>query len=112
MPQPETETTEPDIAPAVAIPQSVPAKRHRRVWLIVLCLLVLGGLALLLPRRTAARASQHKPGSTPPAVQVAAVAARKGDIGIYVNALGAVTALNTVMVKSRVDGQLIKVDYV
>jgi len=37
--------------------------------------------------------------------------AQKGDIGIYVNALGVVTALNTVSVKSRVDGRLMKVSY-
>jgi multidrug efflux system membrane fusion protein len=37
--------------------------------------------------------------------------AQKGDIGVYVNALGVVTPVNTVAVKSRVDGQLMKVNY-
>jgi multidrug efflux system membrane fusion protein len=42
---------------------------------------------------------------------VSTVASRKGDIGIYVNALGTVTPLYTVAVNSRVDGQIIKVFY-
>lgn len=39
------------------------------------------------------------------------VTSRKGDIGIYVNALGIVTPLYTVAVNSRVDGQITKVNY-
>jgi membrane fusion protein, multidrug efflux system len=37
--------------------------------------------------------------------------AQTGDIGIYVNALGVVTPLNTVSIISRVQGQIMKVHY-
>jgi multidrug efflux system membrane fusion protein len=43
---------------------------------------------------------------------VSTAVVRKGDIGIYVNALGMVTPVYTVQVKSRVDGQLVAVNYV
>ena len=39
------------------------------------------------------------------------VAARKGDMPVYINGLGTVTALNTVTVRSRVDGELVNVAY-
>jgi multidrug efflux system membrane fusion protein len=46
-----------------------------------------------------------------PAPMVSTVTSRKGDIGIYVTALGTVTPLYSVAVNSRVDGQLVKVSY-
>src|SRR5256885_2182220 len=44
-------------------------------------------------------------------IMVAVAPAQKGDIGVYVSALGYVTPLNTVAVRSRVDGQLVKLLY-
>ena len=46
-----------------------------------------------------------------PVVTVTVATARKGDIGVFVNGLGAVTPLNTVAVNSRVAGQIMKVNY-
>ena len=56
-------------------------------------------------------ASGARPGSGPPTVMVSTASAQKGDIGVYVNALGIVTPVNTVSLRSRVDGQLVKVYY-
>jgi len=44
-------------------------------------------------------------------VAVSTAKARQGDIGVYVSALGIVTPVNTVAIRSRVDGQLVKVLY-
>ncbi len=42
---------------------------------------------------------------------VVAARAKKGDISVYLEALGNVTSLSTVTIKSRVDGQLMEVKY-
>ncbi|MDB6040431.1 MAG: secretion protein HlyD [Verrucomicrobiales bacterium] len=52
-----------------------------------------------------------KPGGGAPTLMVSTAVARKGDIGVFVNALGVVTPVNTVAVKSRVDGQIVKINY-
>jgi len=55
--------------------------------------------------------SKNAGDKTGPAVPVVAARSRKGDIGVYYTGLGTVTPISTVTVKSRVDGQLLKVQY-
>src|SRR5262249_16724264 len=45
------------------------------------------------------------------AVPVVVATAQKGDLPVYFNGLGTVTAYNTVTVRSRVDGQIVKVNF-
>ncbi|MFI5294970.1 MAG: MdtA/MuxA family multidrug efflux RND transporter periplasmic adaptor subunit [Thermodesulfovibrionales bacterium] len=84
-----------------------PAARTRRwwMWLLAVCVLAAGVYFYFAkaPDRSA------KQGPSVRSVPVVTAAARKGDIRIYLNGLGSVTPLNVVTVKSRVDGQLMKV---
>src|SRR4030095_7568607 len=78
---------------------------------IALLIVVVGGGALAvwgLPRSTAG-AQGGRP--APPRGRVVAAAARARDVGVYLSGLGSVTPLNTVTVKTRVDGELIGVRF-
>jgi len=44
-------------------------------------------------------------------VPVALATAKRGDLPVYFNGLGSVTAFNTVLVRSRVDGQILQVAF-
>src|SRR3974390_218843 len=44
-------------------------------------------------------------------LRVGVATARKGDLPVYFNGLGTVTAFNTVTVRSRVDGQIVKINF-
>jgi multidrug efflux system membrane fusion protein len=57
-------------------------------------------------------ANRPKPAPAARPVQVSTTTARQGDMGIYVEALGAVTPVATVTVPTQVSGQLTKVNFV
>ncbi|MGE3540161.1 MAG: MdtA/MuxA family multidrug efflux RND transporter periplasmic adaptor subunit [Candidatus Tectimicrobiota bacterium] len=67
-------------------------------------------LPLLGQPATAPEKTAPKPAARPP-TPVVAIAARQGNMGIYLNGLGSVTAFNTVTIRPRVDGQLVKVSF-
>ena len=65
-------------------------------------------LAVRAARQPAAQAQQKKGGAAVP-VSVAAVQQR--DVPVFLDGLGNVTALNTVTVKTRIDGQLLRFNF-
>jgi membrane fusion protein, multidrug efflux system len=95
-----------------ALPNRPRKALGRRWWTFVLLVALIGtGTAAYLMKSENKRLPGAKPEAGPPVrpVAVAVEAARQGDMPIYLNGLGSVTPLNTVTVKSRVDGQLMEV---
>jgi len=81
-----------------------------RYWWIVLltiCLVAIGAYFFFIKNQSrAAKESQNRVTRTVPVV---AVEAKKTVFNVYITGLGSVTPLNTVTVKTRVDGQLMEV---
>ena len=94
-------------------PKQFPFQALHRHWKIGLLLAALLALAVYLfltySSAEPSRAAQRESNTQRPSVPVVVATAMTGDLPVYLNGLGAVTPLNTVTVKSRVDGQLMKV---
>src|SRR5271169_1259964 len=79
-----------------------------KTWLVVVIVAIVG-IYYLSGRNSTD--SAVPPATAHPIVPVAAVPAKLGDLNQYISAIGTVTAYNTVTIKSRVDGQLNKVNF-
>ena len=83
-------------------------------WFWVVAVILVGIVAYHLmgrPEKTAEGTGKKGANLAAQKIPVATTAAKKGDMPIYLTGLGSVTPLRTVTVKTRVDGELMRVNY-
>ena len=102
---------------------AVPSKSRWWLWVFVLGVVALGGWYYYSSRNASQAADAASPGAAGKGkgssgagagglvVPVVVATAQRGDLPVYFNGLGTVTAFNTVTVRSRVDGQLVSVAF-
>jgi multidrug efflux system membrane fusion protein len=89
-------------------------KKSGWLWVLVLIVLAGGGYYYYKSRPSSESKAAPAPGARAAGlgpVSVAVTAAMKQNVPYYLSGLGSVTAFNTVTVKSRVDGELQKVNF-
>ncbi len=92
--------------------QKSTSKNRWWVWAIVFAVIGFGCYKLYqVETAKKATAASRRGALRPRNIPVVAAAAHSGDMPLYLQGLGTVTAFNTVAVKTRVDGQLINVTY-
>jgi membrane fusion protein, multidrug efflux system len=97
--------TRPGLAPLA--PTAPP--RRRKGWLVVLLgLLLIAGVAWWIYQRPQPAAQRGPRFGQPP---VATAPVQSGDINVTINALGTVTSLATVTVRSQISGYLIRIAF-
>ncbi len=80
------------------------------VWRWVLLLIVIIGVVVAYQMHSRSQAASKDSSTTQP-VSVGVTTVQKRDMPYYLTGLGSVTAFNTVTVHSRVDGELMKVNF-
>jgi multidrug efflux system membrane fusion protein len=109
----------PPLTPASDKLLPAPAQKSRWWIWVLLGVLAVGGFWYYHSKNQAASAAGAPgapggkggaPGAAP-TIPVIVAKTQKGDLPVYYNGLGNVTAFNTVTVRSRVDGQIVKINF-
>jgi membrane fusion protein, multidrug efflux system len=116
-----TEPPKTDVHPAEApspglsefgLEDETPSRSYWWVWVLVFAVIGYGCYELYQYENSKKAAiAQRKGAMRPRSTAVVAATARQGDMPVYLQGLGTVTAFNTVTVKTRIDGQLVSVSF-
>lgn len=95
----------------LAEPPQVGRRKLRRtlVWIVLAALLIAAGAAWWRQSQQASHGGRNGRAAQPMSVATATVGT--GDIGISLNALGTVTSLATVTIRTQISGYLMKIDF-
>jgi membrane fusion protein, multidrug efflux system len=86
-------------------------RSHLWIWIVAILVLAIGGLIYYRKQQAAAQAAKTKAALANRSVPITTGTVSKGPIGIYISALGTVTPVYTATITSRVDGQIVSVNY-
>jgi multidrug efflux system membrane fusion protein len=89
----------------------VASRARRRTVSITITLLILGGLGYIAWTSLQQKQAANRAARPDLPVPVLAAAPRIQDVPVYLDGVGAVRALNNVLVRSQVDGKLISVNF-
>src|SRR5579883_1092278 len=96
-------------------PNATSRKSHVWIWILILAAGGAAGYRYYSQAQTAPKAAvAPPPGASKKggqAVPVVTAPVRRGDFGIYLTGLGSAVAYNTVTIRSRVDGELMRVAF-
>jgi len=87
--------------------RKAPPRRGRSVLGVLLILLAIAGVAWWVHTRPETQPQRGRPGLPP----VAVAPVQSGDIDIKINALGTVTSLATVTIRSQISGQIVRIAF-
>lgn len=111
-PEQQTSGDRPRSYAELDLDQKSTSKNRWWVWAIIFALIGFGCYKLYQYENGKKAAVASRRGALRPRnIPIVAATAHSGDMPVYLQGLGTVTAFNTVTVKTRVDGQLINVAY-
>lgn len=98
--------------PVLDLDEESHSRNYWWVWLLIFAAIGYGCYRLYnFENEKKAGMSAAKSALKPHSIPIVAAPASRGDMPVYLQGLGSVTAFNTVTVKPRIDGQLISVNF-